>query len=776
MTQHILRSFGIACLFFLLTGILASPAALQASQQSSTPTEISLENKTPQETDAILAKLSDEQVRSLLLAELQKEAAQQTNVSNSDTGLFSMVVRWLHLLDSNEANQLDAELSSVTKRALNIKDDSATISNKFRADSGGSSLWKNFFLILFVFVLGFIIQKIWNASTASFHRKIADQVPPRITGFARFLAGILHSLPALTSLLVFVCSSVVVFLLTPLSSMPSFRLLFMAALFIILFVRLIKILSHIFCAPQNESLRLLNISDPAAVNLDLIIRTSLNFIVFSFALLAFSKEIGISSELGLVMVLVLGSMFLLLMAYWVIRNRDVVTQYILTDQSPDESGSWLVQQFAALWHILALLYLFIVWLNFLYMQISGTAHKKEVLLLSLIVVPLFLLLDHIGQWVVKSTVGALRIYSVEDKKEDEALIDPAALSPEQKEHLLVARVGMWIRFIIIVALIIYVLNLWGYDIPYAAAITQAVFESLITLSLALLFWRVASTYIEKKINEGAPEVEEDKDEDGDGWGGVQRGRSYTLLPMVRKFIGTVLTVMVTLIILSSIGVNIGPLLAGAGVIGLAIGFGAQKLVSDVFSGFFYLMDDAFRIGEYLQTGNIMGTVENITLRNVMLRHHRGMLQIVPYSELGSITNFMRGGMVIKFNLEFPYGTDIDLVRRIIKKVGVAMMEDEELGKDFIQPVKSQGVREITNSVMVIRVKFTAKPGTQFVIRREAYRRITDALAKKGIHYAHRKVIVEMPESVSSETPEQQKAIEAGAAAALTTIAEDEKKS
>lgn len=106
--------------------------------------------------------------------------------------------------------------------------------------------------------------------------------------------------------------------------------------------------------------------------------------------------------------------------------------------------------------------------------------------------------------------------------------------------------------------------------------------------------------------------------------------------------------MVTLIILSSIGVDIVPLLAGAGVLGLAIGFGAQKLVSDMLSGVFFLIDDTFRIGEYLTAGNISGSVEKITLRNLWLRHHRGMLQIVPFSDLGPITNFMRGGMVVKF--------------------------------------------------------------------------------------------------------------------------------
>jgi len=272
-------------------------------------------------------------------------------------------------------------------------------------------------------------------------------------------------------------------------------------------------------------------------------------------------------------------------------------------------------------------------------------------------------------------------------------------------------------------------------------------------------------------------VEEEADDDE--WGGAAaKGRSHTLLPMVRKFVGTVLMVMVVMTILSSMGVNIGPLLAGAGVIGLAVGFGAQKLVSDVFSGFFYLLDDAFRVGEYREAGPVTGAVEQITLRHVMLRHHLGMLQIVPHSELGAVTNFMRGGIVVKFTLDFPYDADVEKIRKIIKKVGQAMLQDEVLGKDFIQPVKSAGVKEITNSVMTIRVKFTAQPGKHFVIRREAYRRITEALAAKGINYAHRKVIVDIPketlEAASGGDPaKKEEILNAAGAAAMETIEQDE---
>ena len=286
--------------------------------------------------------------------------------------------------------------------------------------------------------------------------------------------------------------------------------------------------------------------------------------------------------------------------------------------------------------------------------------------------------------------------------------------------------------------------------------------------------KLGAKSLNSNISEQAPE--EKINEDDDEWGAKSLSRGDTLLLILRKILMIIILTTVGFLLLSAMGINIRPLLAGAGVIGIAIGFGSQKLVSDFFSGIFFLTDDAFRVGEYIQAGSVSGTVETITLRNVMLRHHRGMLQIVPYSELGPITNFMRGGIVVKFNLEFPYDADIDQIRKVIKKVGIAMLDDEQFGKDFIRPVKSQGVREITGSVMVIRVKFTAQPGTHFVIQREAFRRITEALAAQGINYAHRKVIVELPQEDETDMPPErtQKILEAGAAAELARQ-EDEKK-
>jgi small-conductance mechanosensitive channel len=554
------------------------------------------------------------------------------------------------------------------------------------------------------------------------------------------------------------------------------RMLFQALLGAVLIFWLSAIISRIIFSPDDGSIRPFEISDALA-------KPIYEAAFISFAVLMVGKmwvillaQLGAHPQTVNWAIFILSSLVILIYAVLVYALKKPVNVALSAALERREAG-WVRKQIASYWHMLAYIYLFVVWLIWIGQLITGEARQSGEFIISMLIVPIYFAISIVGKQVVAAVVDSLglgRVERAEDDERDEAELEQEAL---ERKQAIVSKVQSIFNLVVVAVLAIWLFSLWGSPLPFAEIAVQALFESLVALILALVVWRLASSYIERKLDDEVPHKEEQEEDDDSEFGGaVARGRSYTLLPMLRKVIGSVLVVMVALIVISSLGVNIGPLLAGAGVLGLAIGFGAQKLVSDVLSGFFFLLDDAFRVGEYIQAGSIRGTVEAITLRNVMLRHHLGMLQVVPHSDLGAITNYMRGGIVIKFPLEFPYDTNIDLVRKIIKKVGVAMLEDPEIGEDFIQPVKSQGVNEITNSVMVIRVKFTAKPGKQFVIKREAFRRITEALNAKGIYYAHRKVIVDFPEESSArnlDSAARQKAIQAGAAAAIA--AEDQQK-
>ncbi len=772
---------GALILLIVTAGCLVLSVALAATLQAGGNGSSGAVQAVPaDQADAALATLTDEQVRSMLLARLQEEARAQTTEKTGVSGPVGLLARWLHLMDSDGSGEdMGRMLERLWRHAGALPDDLSWMVRRFADDASPGTAWRNIGIIGLLFLAAVLAELLAATLMARITRRLGRAPVPELQGRVRFWAAVLAAVPALVRVTVFASVAVFTFLWLDINRLESVRLLFMALLIIIVGVRLAGIVSGLFFSPRNPRLRLLPVADATAGTVHRAVVFLTAYILAGLAFLALMQVLQVQEESVVLVGLFLGTLLLLLLAAMVLALRRRVAEAIRGRSRAGEDNPWLREEMAALWHIPALLYLFMVWGMLVFRFVSG-GEEDGAFLLSLLIVPVFFILDALAGWVVRVTIATLRIYPL-PQQADDGTAEEEVREMERREQRLVARVRRMVRVVIILALGLWVLSAWGYSIPYSLQITRAVFNILVTLALALVFWRVVSSYIEQKIIEATPEEEENEEQD-DEWGAAAtRGRSYTLLPMVRKFIGTVLVVMVTLIVLSSIGVDIGPLLAGAGVVGLAIGFGAQKLVSDVFSGFFYLLDDAFRVGEYLQAGSVSGSVEAITLRNVMLRHHRGMLQIVPYSELGSITNFMRGGIVVKFNLEFPYDTDIDKVRKIIKKVGRAMLEDPEFGGDFIRPVKSQGVREITNSVMVIRVKFTAKPGTHFVIRREAYRRITEALAAQGIHYAHRKVIVELPQDENGSRPEsageeqQKKIAELGAAAGLAAMAEEEAK-
>jgi small-conductance mechanosensitive channel len=212
-------------------------------------------------------------------------------------------------------------------------------------------------------------------------------------------------------------------------------------------------------------------------------------------------------------------------------------------------------------------------------------------------------------------------------------------------------------------------------------------------------------------------------------------RLLTLLPLLRVTTAVLLVVLLVLSALWALGIEITPLLAGAGVLGIALGFGAQALVRDVIAGIFYLADDAFRVGEYIEGGgNTKGTVERITLRSVALRHHNGPLHFVPYGALGSVRNTSRDWVIDKFNLPLPIDVESEKIRKMIKKVGEDMKGDAVLGPSIMEPLKGK-LYQINPGVKVFRCKFRSPPGKQFDIRASALKRIEAALKEMEVRFA-----------------------------------------
>jgi len=293
-----------------------------------------------------------------------------------------------------------------------------------------------------------------------------------------------------------------------------------------------------------------------------------------------------------------------------------------------------------------------------------------------------------------------------------------------------------LRAVIIIAGALFLVDRWNIDISALASgdtpiiqLVRGLVSSVVIVIIADFAWQIARTAIDRKIME-APLSPDTNDE---LW--RRQARLKTLLPILRNLLLIVVLVMVGLMVLASLGVNIGPLIAGASVVGVAIGFGAQTLVRDIISGMFYLLDDAFRVGEYIQSGNFKGTVESFSLRSVKLRHHRGPVYTVPFGVLGAVQNMSRDWVIDKLSVGVTYDTDLAKVKKIVKDIGKQLSEDPELKPKILETLKMQGVEQFGEYAIQIRMKMMTKPGEQFVIRRRAFAMIKQAFDANGIEFA-----------------------------------------
>src|SRR5947199_203293 len=266
----------------------------------------------------------------------------------------------------------------------------------------------------------------------------------------------------------------------------------------------------------------------------------------------------------------------------------------------------------------------------------------------------------------------------------------------------------------------------------AAQAMHTVTAAVGTLFVAYLIWELTRLAIDRNLQDmpGGPKLPGTADDEEES---TPASRLQTILPIMRAFFGVAIGALAVLIVLSRLGVDTAPLIAGAGVFGLAVSFGSQSLVRDIISGLFYMWDDAFRVGEYIDTGRLKGTVESLGVRSVKLRHHNGPLHTIPYGQLGAVTNLSRDFATIKFNLRLEPGTDIELVRKTAKQIGVAMQQESpEVASEVILPLKMQGIAEVADNAVVFRFKFTARRLKPSWIQGEYLKRIYRVFAEEGI--------------------------------------------
>lgn len=279
---------------------------------------------------------------------------------------------------------------------------------------------------------------------------------------------------------------------------------------------------------------------------------------------------------------------------------------------------------------------------------------------------------------------------------------------------------------------------WKLTVDWAGVVNTGL-KLLVILGLA---WaahrvlRVSLRRIERSVTDADPSVR------------MQEQRMYTLLGLVRS-VGIVFIVVIAVFMaLTAVGVNIGPLLAGAGVVGLAISFGAQSLVKDIISGLFILIENQFGVGDVIRIGGVAGSVEKMTLRIVVMRDHQGVVHIVPNGEIKQVSNLTRSFSRAVLDINVPYHEDLDRVMEVLREVGAALWAEPDWRTLLTEEPRVPGVETLGEAFATIRMVATTLPTKQWDVARELRRRIKRRFDDEGISISsvHRALMVERRET------------------------------
>jgi moderate conductance mechanosensitive channel len=461
------------------------------------------------------------------------------------------------------------------------------------------------------------------------------------------------------------------------------------------------------------------------------------FYVFGTDLVIMLVQHGLPSEHLIISFLFLFGAIINPIVFWFVWTQRYDVDRILFGSKEDraskaDNSPYPYASRAAIWPSAVTFIIFLAFLNWQIQALLGDMARQDAITIAWWVTLLFPIID-------------LLVSSLLIKLVDLEIFQTPGF--QRRKYRLSYFIRSAIRLILLTILAISFLEAWGFQpleklgSSSGVNIVGSIIDIGVTVLLGFIIWEAIQLGMERHLPEA--DEEEAGEIEGEG-GGVAATRSETLLPLFRTILLILLSAIVVTSVLYSLGVQIGPLLAGASVVGIAIGFGSQKLVQDIISGMFFLIDDAFRRGEFVEVAGLRGTIEKLSMRSMRLRHHLGAVQTIPYGEISTVKNMSRDWVIMKLELRLPYDVDIEKVRKIIKKIGQEMVVDEVTGPMMLQPLKSQGVMRVEESALIIRMKFTAKPGEQWIVRRVAYTRVRDALAAAGIEFAHREIKIRMP--------------------------------
>ncbi len=502
-------------------------------------------------------------------------------------------------------------------------------------------------------------------------------------------------------------------------------------------------LATLALAPGDEHPRLIDVAQESAAYLQVWIGRFARIGIYGTSLLAALQPLGMPLLVHEFLLRILGLVVVVLAIVVILQSRESVAAWIGVARRDAAGAGRMVQTLrgyaASLWHVLAIGYLALgygVW------AVGVDGGGGYLLRATLVTVAVLCAAKLVSTLLRRGLDRLFRISS-----------DLAARTP-----LLEARANRYLpilRIVADVAILLVacsaVLEAWGLNgfswitTDIGRVLTGKLLSLAIVVAIAMLAWEVASAIIERRLRQ-LDQAQE---------GGPRSQRLRTFLPLLRNAAFVAIAGIAVLTILSELGVNVAPLLAGAGVVGVAIGFGSQTLVKDVITGLFILFEDTVNVGDVVDLdGGHSGTVESLSIRSIRLRDITGAQHTVPFSQVSTIKNMTKDFGFYVFDLSVAYGTEVPRVVEVLREVDLAARVEPAIAADLLEPLEVLGLDRFGDFALVVRARVKTRPGRQWRIGRIYNERIKVAFDRAGIEipYPHRVEIQKRVETARLPEP------------------------
>ncbi len=684
------------------------------SEASSQPEDVSAES-----LEELVARLEDPERRTRLIQDLKALVALQRKEreeeKDSAAGGFSGFIRGI----SEETRETASEL---VQQLVRIPDEFRGFWKTLNDEEQRPEILRDVVRVLGIVVVAALGGLLLWLMLRRLHRRLAshEAAKPSARLCRLSILTLLDALPP--------CSVLILGFVGVAVAAPSRRAAGVALAFVwaIALKHLVVSGVRAVLAPESPGLRMIPMGDELAKHLDDWGRRLTTIGLYGYFALVALEQVGVDPLLGQALGRLLGFLVVAMGVRLILKQRETARRAIDQKLQKTLEGvkGWRAGALSllSLWWILAILYLvglYVIWA-------SGVERGSTVVIratvLTLVAVLAGLGIAALGRWLVGWILGWI--------KPLRERFPEVGTSIDRYETGLRLLVNLTVGILSFC----FVLEAWGVEALAVLGSETARSVFSVIVSILLIFLLAAATIdVATVLTQRYLESKERR--------GRATAKTRTILPLAQKAIKTVVVVLAAIMVLSEAGVNIGPLLAGVGVLGLAVGFGAQTLVKDVITGVFMLIEDTVSVGDVAVVNGTGGVVEAINIRTMRLRDLSANVHTIPYSTIGEITNMTKGFSRYLLEVGVAYREDTDEVVALLKELDAEMREDPEYKKDFIAPIEVLGVDRFEDSAVIVRARLNTKPSQQWRLGREFNRRMKKRFDERGIEipFPHRTV-------------------------------------